>query len=311
VTTSPARWQCWQRAPSPGATRPTSHDAWTARAGVARSAAARRLARAHRRRPRSGFGLVLGANCIVGSFADDHVHVVHRRGRILRRAHAARRSNFGGTLIPHAVARGAPSSTPRPIVIAVVGAALRTAPVTRLGSSHLRVTGRRLVRWHAVDLAPIAGPADRKQAQALGAPLEEKADVVHVERGRRRKTCPQRPPRASCASRRPRRGFRLPPGPLLFFGVLGLRIYGEILAGSTFLPTDPTVRSRRLQAAVNTRGSTPRRSRARRPVRPARATRRDHLRHRHRTRRPRPAQLRVHRRPGTTGCDDQEATTHA
>jgi hypothetical protein len=201
-----------------------------------------------------GFGVVLGANCIVGSFADGHVHVVHRRGRILRRAHAARRGNFGGTLIPHAGARGAPSGTPRPIVIAVVGAALRTAPVTRLGSSHLRVTGRRLVRWHAVDLAPIAGPADRKQAQALGAPLEEKADVVHVERGRRRKTCPQRPPRASCASRRPRRGFRLPPGPLLFFGVLGLRIYGEILAGSTFLPTDPTVRSRRLQAAVNSAG---------------------------------------------------------
>lgn len=200
----------------------------------------------------SGFGLVLGANCIVGSFADDHVHVVHRRGRILRRAHAARRSNFGGTLIPHAVACGPLPSTPRPIVIAVVGATLRTAPVTRLGSSHLRVTRRHLVRGHAVDLAPVAGPADRKQAQALGAPLEEKADVVHVERGRRWKTCPQRPPRASCASRRPRRGFRLPPGPLLFFGVLGPRIYGEILAGSTFLPTAPTVRSRRLQAAVNT-----------------------------------------------------------
>ena len=200
---------------------------------------------------RAGFGVVLRANCIVGAFADDHVHVVHRRGRILRRAHAARRVNCGGTLIPHAVACGPLPSTPRPIVIAVVGATLRTAPVTRLGSSHLRVTRRHLVRGHAVDLAPVAGPADRKQAQALGAPLEEKADVVHVERGRRWKTCPQRPPRASCASRRPRRGFRLPPGPLLFFGVLGPRIYGEILAGSTFLPTDPTVRSRRLQAAVN------------------------------------------------------------
>ena len=201
---------------------------------------------------RGGFGVVLGRSVIVGSFADGHVHVVHRRGRILRRAHAARRGNFGGTLIPHAVACGPVPGTPRPIVVAVVGAALRTAPVTRLGSSHLRVTGRRLVRWHAVDLAPIAGPADRKQAQALGAPLEEKADVVHVERGRRRKTCPQRPPRASCASRRPRRGFRMPPGPLLIFGVLGPRIYGEILAGSSFSPTDPTVRSRRLRAAVNT-----------------------------------------------------------
>jgi hypothetical protein len=32
---------------------------------------------------------------------------------------------------------------------------------------------------------------------------------------------------------------------------LGHPIYGEILAASTFLPTDPTVNSRRLWAAVN------------------------------------------------------------
>jgi hypothetical protein len=79
-----------------------------------------------------------------------------------------------------------------------------------------------------------------------------RADVVHVERGRRRKTCPAAP--TSRIVREPSSTARVPAatGPLFsFFGVLGLRIYGEILAGSTFLPTDPTVRSRRLQAAVN------------------------------------------------------------
>lgn len=72
-----------------------------------------------------------------------------------------------------------------------------------------------------------------------------------LDRGGRR-TCSCSRLDACCASRHPRRGLRLQPGPLLFFGVLGRPIYGEILAASTFLPTDPTVNSRRLWAAVNT-----------------------------------------------------------
>jgi hypothetical protein len=83
-------------------------------------------------------------------------------------------------LIPHAVAFGPLSGAQVAVVVPVVGSAFGARPVPRLGGPHLLIARRRLVVRLAVDLAPVAGPADREEAQALGAPLEEESVVVHV-----------------------------------------------------------------------------------------------------------------------------------
>lgn len=64
-------------------------------------------------------------------------------------------------------------------MVAVVGAALGARAMPRLGVADLRVTGGGLVGRLAVELAPVAGPADCEEAQALAAPLEEESVVVH------------------------------------------------------------------------------------------------------------------------------------
>lgn len=104
----------------------------------------------------------------------------------------------------------------------------------------------------AVPLAAVAGAADREEAEAPAAPLEAESVVVHVVTDDDENL--PRPP-ASRIVRRPSstaEGSGVVTGALDFFSASsGPPIYGEMIAGSTFLPTGPTVRSRRLQAAVN------------------------------------------------------------
>ena len=110
----------------------------------------------------------------------------------------------------------------------------------------------------AVPLAAVAGAADREEAEAPAAPLEAESVVVHVVTDDDENL--PRPP-ASRIVRRPSstaEGSGVVTGALDFFSASsGPPIYGEMIAGSTFLPTGPTVRSRRLQAAVNSRSFVP------------------------------------------------------
>src|SRR5205823_3019507 len=104
--------------------------------------------------------------------AADLGDAVHRRRRILRRAHAARRGNFRGTLIPHARLLSPLPLAQRAVVIAVVGATLRRRAVLRLRLAHLLVARRGLVLVAAVQLAAVTRPAEREQVQAVATPLE-------------------------------------------------------------------------------------------------------------------------------------------
>jgi hypothetical protein len=104
---------------------------------------------------------------------------VHRQGRVLRPAHAARRGQLFGTLIHHA--RRCPfAQAKRAIAISIVGSSLWRLLVPSARGALLGRASHYAARVVAVTVASEAGPAHREQIIATTASLKAKRELgVH------------------------------------------------------------------------------------------------------------------------------------